>query len=139
MGNRGTTPNWDDEQIAIYGFMEFMDSIARRHRDEGAERKSTLVEQYIDDALSVLGHSSEEDKERLSFAIPEAISFLQMGDTALPNWQETLAKWIYLNWRKRTNQTSLSKDFKSLSVEESLPFHNTVKAIIQVWETRNKP
>lgn len=139
MGNRGTTPNWDDEQIAIYGFLEFMDSVSAPFRAREAERKSALVSEYMDDTLSALGNSGEEERARLSFAIPHAIGYLQIGNTAISDWQKVLANLIYINWRSRTNPAPPLREFKSLTEEEAQPFFEVIEAITQVWQSRNTP
>lgn len=145
MGNRGTTPSWDDEEIAKWGFFEHMRMVAAPFRAREAERKRALVSQYIDDALILLGHSTEEDRERLSFAIPHVVSCLQMGDRiAVPNsdqttWPEVVAAWTYSNWRKRTNQTALPQDFQGLPEEVKQPFFAIVSAITEAWEKQNPP
>ncbi len=138
MSNRGTGPNWDDEEIAKWGFFEFMRMCAAPSRARQAEKDKLLVNEYIEEALSVLGQSSEEDRERLSFAIPKVISCLRMGDeVAQPNWQDIIAKWTYLNWRKRTSSES-PQEFADLNPEEQQPFHGIIEAIIRVWKTRTQ-
>ena len=142
MGNRGTTPSWDDEQIAKYGFFEHMRMVAAPFMARDRERRAALVQEYIDDSLALLGSSTEEDKARVSVAIPDVIPTLILriaNDTLLPEWRRAIASDVYRDWYKRAHPNfSPLVNFDDLAEEEKKPFYDVVEAIAQVWETRNQ-
>lgn len=60
MGNRGTTPSWDDEQIALYGLFGHMDNVRRGYRMREVSRKKARRRNIKEDLKRRLDSKREE-------------------------------------------------------------------------------
>ncbi len=59
MGNRGTTPSWDEEEIAKYGLAAHWSFINRSH---DARRKREVRRQLLDVLQQILKTKQEQNK-----------------------------------------------------------------------------
>lgn len=137
MGNRGTTPSWDEEQIAKFGFEMHYASISAPFRRRQARRNAELVDKHIESVLAQLGDTTDETRARASFAIPEVLSalFVASRGGARDNWREWEAFEIYENWFRRTNQMGpVAGHFRLLKAEVFQPFLDIVDAVISVGD-----
>lgn len=132
MGNRGTTPSWDEEEIAKYGFEMHYSFYNRRFRAADERRRAALVEEHLDDVLELMPNPTEEDQARASFTIPHVINCLAVVDLgkAIENWHEFLAEDVYKDSFRRNGQLRPCPPFKLLSEEERLPFLDLISTII---------
>ncbi len=136
MGNRGTTPSWDGEQIAKYGLFGHLEMVGRSLRTERARRNAKLVDENIDRVLIVLADSSEETRQRVSLAIPDVLTVLSMPkDTVMKTWQERLASEMYEDWFRRTKKMGPMLKFSLLGNNERKTFFVVIEAIVKACST----
>ncbi|MBX4200440.1 hypothetical protein KW790_03225 [Candidatus Parcubacteria bacterium] len=132
MGNRGTTPNWDDEQISKYGIFGHFRMVSAPARAERARRDAKLVEENIGQVLSLLNDTSLDTLVRATYAIPcLAKSLLLPEDLRLKNWRELVAREIYEDWFQNTKQWGPAPPFEILSTEDQEPFYKVVEATVE--------
>lgn len=130
MGNYGTTPSWDDEQIAKHGFWEHLTMCASRDRARTLADRKKIVDKWINDVLALLPSQTEEDRARATAAIPDVLIALALGRMAMQNWRGSIAGRVYDDWRKRTNQDS-NVTFSQLAGEDQKPFLDVVEAVVK--------
>ncbi len=132
MGNYGTTPSWDDEQIARYGLFPHLNMISSRFRAEFERRRIELVEKHIEAVLLLLPENTEETRVRVARAMPRTFSALDLGDKAIDFWKKFVATDLYDDYCIRTGQ-KLRTPFPDLSEGEQKPFFDIIEAISEVW------
>lgn len=132
MGNLGTTPSWDDEQIAKYGLFEHFDMVSRPFRTAQRRRNTALVEEHLNDVLELLPSPDEETRARVSFAIPNVINCLTVVDVgvARENWHYFLAEDVYEDSLRRSGMVGPFLLFEFLPEEKRLPFLDLISTII---------
>jgi hypothetical protein len=137
MGNRGTTPSWDDEQIARYGLFPHLNMVASRFRDDMRRRHVELVEENISAVLALLPESTEETKLMIAHAIPRTLSALDLGDMAIEHWRESVAYDVYNDYCVRTGQ-KFRTPFPDLSLGYKKQFFDILDAITEVWKMKHE-
>jgi hypothetical protein len=137
MGNRGTTPSWDEEQIRKFGFFEHLHMVARPFRARAARRDAQMVSENIDAVLAVVPTTehTEEFRARISYAIPRVITCLSIGESVMTAWQHQVATEIHADWTRRTGQKNPTI-FPALTPEEQAPFHKIVATVTQALEKK---
>ena len=145
MSNRGTSPSWDDEQIARYGLFPHLDMVAAPFKAEMRARHARLIQENSAHALSFLprdtpearariARTREEIDARIAYAIPRTFSALDLGDMAIETWRVSIAMDMYDNYCVRTGK-KLRTPFPDLPTDEQQPFLDIIEAISQVWKT----
>lgn len=137
MGNRGTTPSWDDEQIERYGLLPHLNMVASRFRADMRRRHAELVAENIAAVSALLPENTEEAKIMIARAIPRTLSALDLGDMAVEYWRELVASDVYDDYCVRTGK-KLRTPFPDLSLEDKKPFFDILDAIIKVWKMKHE-
>lgn len=101
MGNRGTTPSWDEEEIAKWGLFGHWSFTTRRIRAEIRRQHAEQVAKYLEAVIALLPEDSEENRIRVARAIPQVIICREMGDTGFIDWKDRQARALYEDWCDR--------------------------------------
>lgn len=138
MGNRGTTPSWDDEQIARYGLFAHLGMMAAPHLAEAKRRAEKLIAEYLDEVMATLSDQSEETRERVKCGIPDTIIAYDMSKKGLTKdgWQVSIAMEMYEDSCRRAGK-KYRTPYPDLPPREQLDFVRLVEAIVEVSETRS--
>ncbi len=139
MGNRGTTPNWDDEQISKFGLLDHFRMTAMSFKMELVRRREKQVANNIDQVLVLLNDSSEETRARAVVAIPDVINALTLGNMAMFNWRRVIANRVYKDWFFRTGQPEPMPDFDLITTEDQTPFLEIVEAVVKSQDRTEAP
>lgn len=137
MGNRGTTPDWDEEEIAKWGLFAHLSFTTRIQRAEFRRQQEEQVAKYLKTVMAVLPEDSEENRLRVAKAIPHVITCRTMGDTGFIDWKDRCAIALYENWCERSGK-KLALRYDFIPFEERIGFLTIIYAILFVLENEPK-
>lgn len=137
MGNRGTTPSWDEEEIAKWGFDAHWEFTSRRIRQGIEQEHREQVAKYLETVIVLLPEDSPENRVRVASAIPQVISWRTIGALGFIDWKERIARGLYENWCERSGKKfPLRYSLCGMDVRE--PFLTIVYAILFVLESQSE-